>query len=350
MSLLQTSDDSLQNILFYLTERDISRLLTTGSKLLTLRVRQNATDIVYVPEFPFIYPFAAYKLPNMQSLSIVGIDEDTPRYISTSNRSPLPLEPVLSMKKLVLEFPTSAGVLAPDDAGRWLNWAFPNLTSLVVRSLAPQSAFSVDEDWPNHLPETLTSLTVELSLHRSLSTSIFESLPKGLQTIRILSEMDGDTLSLERFENLVAFELHHVSFPPTISFPNSLEDFRWHAKPMFGLYGRHTGTKFPISKMPPKIRVWVVTGLSKKAEFQFLFDAIAPPTLEALDMSWRYYPLEALQKHFHCENLKRLPRLHHPVPTSWIASLTRLESFTDHSGLECENGEYCTTLQLCQNL
>lgn len=325
MSLLQSSNDSFQNILSYLRANEIFRLMVTGSKALISRLQHNSTDIVWRAEKPFLFPLSLYDYPNLRSLSIKGSSGDAPRYISTKGRSPLPLEPVDSLATLALDFSNSPSILAPNSAGMRLNWAFPNLTSLSVRSIARDITF-IDSEWQNHLPKTLISLTVEFSKRYPLLYSNFAYLPKGLQILRILTPNGVNSIALAYLKNLVTFEMLHTrGFVASISLPASLEEFIWHSADIL-TYQRHPQVpKFPISKMPPKIRVWSV----QTHFFEFEFDSIAPPTLEELNVTWGpQYTLQDLQKHFHCERLKIIPELRaHPMPISWLATLTHLESW-----------------------
>lgn len=148
MSLVRSSDDSLAKILYFLTGEDVLRLMATGSKVLSSRILQNSTDLLFLFDRSTLFPFPAYRFPKLSSLALKTLGKGRSRHLSTVGRSLLLPKPMKSLESLEFEFAASAFLFSHKD----LHSAFPNLTSLVVRSKSPYRLVIAD-NWAKSLPK-----------------------------------------------------------------------------------------------------------------------------------------------------------------------------------------------------
>lgn len=212
---------------------------------------------------------------------------------------------MIGITSLDLEFQLSHQVFdkSLSSIGLSLSSCFPNLTSLSIRSLSDKLPAA---GWSELLPQSLLSLT----LHFELSVNVIDaqdpyylskSLPKGLQLLELGPHVciGGGTFNLRPFENLrVARLLHCASWDVLDFLPNSLEELRVKRPYCTPL---ETPARFPISKIPPKIRVLEISG----EDLIFDFDCTAPYTLEDLTLvSNNLLEPQNLENFFNAKNLR----------------------------------------------
>lgn len=283
MSLLRSSDESLEHILHYLTGADVLRLMATGSRLLTTRILQIAKDLQFFFGHSTLFPFSAYSFPRLRSLTINATSGQYSNYLSTKGRSVLPLEPVDSLLSLKLDFAASSAVLKSSQ----LNEAFPNLRSLVILSSSLKRHL-LPLNWAQSLPRKLSTLKIELTNtaphgDERFPVSSFDSLPEGLEHLSLkISLVPPGALNLKRLKNLKTVQLSTLrSYDVLYDLPDSLEEVRLRFA-HWCLTSPDTMGSFPTSKLPPKIRVWDVY----EPQLAFNFDNLVPPTLEQSLTNW----------------------------------------------------------------
>lgn len=325
--LVATSDEVLASILALLQAEDIFQLVRVGSTLLTQRVLRNTTDLVWKVRKSTFFPFFVYNFPKLKSLIIQATQGQESFHLSTKERSLLPLEPIKTLQSLELNFVSSSSALSASSA---FSSAFPYLTSLVVRS-EECNGLEIPASWSESLPDTLLSLTIDLSpsiLMRSFNSTVspsdFDTLPKGLQLLHFkASPIDNGPIKLNRFENLRIARIYGAKSPDSLDYlSESLEEFTFQMLPYIT-----PSAEFPISKLPPKIRIWDVSGV----DTPFKFDAMAPLTLEEVSMKWKHsdVTLETLTNFFPSyERLRMLRVGGMGPPPSFIAMLPSIEALS----------------------
>lgn len=306
MSLTHTSDDSLSQILYFLNGEDIYRLLIVGSKRLTARVLQNTLSFENKFVRPTLFPSYCFAFPQLRSIIVrnerIGLNRG---HVSLLGRSMLPSEPMAELLSLELDFPLSPLLFAPLPPHQGLNLSssFPKLTSLIVTS---RSINTLPDGWAESLPQTLTSLKLEVCTdknynHTPIHSSTFGLLPNGLQELHFgdLTQISAGPLNLARFPDLRVLRLLNTpSWEALDSLPDSLEELTiqtWHPIEVDYI--------FPLSRIPPKIRVWHLRGL----HLEFEYDRVAPSTIEELHLGHvANFTRDRLKQFFHPEKLRKL--------------------------------------------
>lgn len=334
MALARTSDDSLRQIISFLTGEDVVRLLTTGSKSFIARVAHNTTRLLWDFSLPSYFPSCSFEFGNLRSLIIKTGHPHV--FVSLHGRHILPLEPMVSLETLDLAFPTSHLVFAPAlwPGGLDLASSFPRLTYLSVRSA---SNCPCPDGWAKTLPTTLRSLTIgtRQDFTSYINASSFEDLPTGLQHLEFgyYCNVGPEEMNLLRFPNLRVLRIYSTrSWGALKSLPASLEELQircWDED--------LPSETFPLSKFPPKIRTLTLVG----AQLELDFDSMAPPTLEILHLELdRDLTLEELENFFHTKRLLALQEIYCLTPESlkMLPSLTELQLLgsipTTHDALE----------------
>lgn len=305
MHLERTSDDSLGRILCYLNGDDIVRLMETGSKRLIARLFQNTRGLELVHNRPTFFPSSCFVFPNLRSFTVKTREKRGIRsHLSLQGRTLLPSKPMESLESLEFNFPLSHRLFAPlhQQKGLSLSSSFPNLTTLSVTS---QSHCLLPDGWAETLPRSLLYLKLDL---RSLvmgnaadiPPSTFEYLPKGLLHLEFgdMTPIGSGALNLRFFKDLrVARMNYFCSWAVLESLPDSLEEL------FLRIYDLADGKPsiFPVSKMPPKIRVWMLHG----PHHELKFDSVVPPTLEEFNFNSRL-DIAELKKYFHPNQLRKL--------------------------------------------
>lgn len=156
----------------------------------------------------------------------------------------------------------------------------------------------------------------------ALSPSSFDSLPSSLQYLHFRAQdIDKGALNLRRLANLRSAHIFSTRGTDVLdALPDSLEEFTLHF--IRRSWDDAPVVKFPLSKLPPKIRVWCVGG----RELVPLFDRKAPSTLEVFAMNWQERDLrkKPLKNFFECENLRILSMasvLDGPTPSAASSDL-----------------------------
>lgn len=283
MSLAHTSDDSLAVILSFLMGEDVLRLIAAGSKSLNARLVRNTTNLFWGFARPTYYPSCSFSFASLRSLTIKGSGRNA--HISLHGRPLLPLEPMVSLQSLDLSFTDAHLVFSPVTSNKGLNLAssLPKLTSLAVRS---ETRSTLAHSWTETLPKGLLSLTMAINISSYdqdsfIDSSSFENLPSGLQHLNfgILCPIGVGKVNFKRFEDLRTLELlNTLSWEALDSLPDRLQNLRimyWNDDD----FGTPMAT-FPLSKLPPNIKVLVLTG----PRLEIDFDMRAPHTLEEVEL------------------------------------------------------------------
>lgn len=303
MLLAQTSDDSLAQILSFLTGQDVLRLMATGSKRFIARVSRSTTHLDRALPRPTHFPSSSFSLTNLKSLSIKG----NTRYghLSLHNRSIFPLEPMPLLESLHLDFPQAHLVFAPAHANRGmtLSSSFPNLTYLTIAS---GTDCPIPDGWAESLPKGLTHLDLNIcygsddpDLH--ISPSSFKHLPTGLQHLNCgihicIGPGDHHFLRLTDLRVLRIGSAH--SWDALMALPDSLEELSCTC------YNYDLPkTTFPISKFPPRIRTLKLIG----GPLEVNCDSMAPSTLEELILGLGHtITAENFERFFDTKNFRKL--------------------------------------------
>lgn len=308
MSLALTSDESLCRILHFTTAGDILRLILTGSKRMMARVAQNAHTFDFKSPRPTFFPFSCYQL----SLRTLIIHAPNPPlnygHLSLNGRAILPLEPIKTLETLDLDFQLSHRIFDLESSGSasQLSSSFPHLTSLSVRGV---SQHPLPDGWAESLPQSLKILKLSLETWDSeycpdLDPIMFESLPSGLQTIEFgyYMTIGEGKVNLKRFEDLRALRLSRIaSWEVLETLPDTLEELilsrQW-------VFSEEPETVFPLSKLPPKIRLLDLSGMHLRLDL----DCPVPDTLEelCLDRDIGAIEIQDLEQFFNTKNLLRI--------------------------------------------
>lgn len=305
MALVNTSDDSLARILHYLTVSDLSRLMVTGSKRFISRIVQNTVELDWHFKRPTFFPSSCFSFLKLRSLSIKATGEETTcGYLSILERMLLPLEPMPALESLSYSFQHSHLIFEQPLSRKDLSLAscFPKLTCLSISSYVTAPLAS---GWAESLPHTLISLKLDVSLSEDcpIPPSAFESLPQGLQRIELGQEtfVGPGALNFGRFTNLRVLTLLKLLGWNVLesSLPESLEELDIYVEQL--AYGAKECI-FPVSKLPPRLRVFSIIG----PDVEIVFDYAAPSTLERLYLpySGRYSEPGTMQDLLPFKNLR----------------------------------------------
>lgn len=329
MSLLHASDDALRLILFYLPGQSVAKLWMTGDRRLISRLQQNTEHLLCEFDRPTLFPVSCFNYRALKSLTVRCTNTgDGYGHIALTDFSMFPLEPMKSLEKLDLTFPLSRLFIEapPSPSSLSLASSFPRLTSLSIQSSA-SDPFS--DGWAERLPRTLLSLKMDL-YHPEIPSSSFHSLPSGLKELEIGQIGAGD-LNLGRFEQLRRVSLGVADWHYSSTLPESIEELVIQVRSSLE-HNAAPNVVFPISKLPPRLRVWNFGGPGLTLDF----DCKAPSTLEDVTLSEEHYDLspEELLKFFHTENLRALymPGLSDMPPSLWDA-LPNLEFISQYESI-----------------
>lgn len=107
----------------------------------------------------------------------------------------------------------------------------------------------------------------------------------GLQRIHLkFVKISAGPLNLRRFENLTLASLDFVGSWDVLNYlPDSLEEFQLNVNECGTDYTPEEKAPFPASKLPPKIRVWLLSYGCPR----LLFDTPVPSTIEQISMTWQ---------------------------------------------------------------
>lgn len=345
------SDDSIREILSYLTGQEVISLITTGSKGLIKRLMWNTTKLVFNFNESTYFPTVAYRFPNLESLIINSSIGSASNHLSTKGLDVLPRRPMKSLKSLNVNFATSVRFLGPRPDGNTMSTLFPNLTSLEVQSsmhLAGLGVQAVPEQGIGSVAQLLGIPIGTNVLSRCIPSSWLDHLPIGIQNLRIdvaHAQTIVEKVDLRRYKNLRTVHIKSLMYPSLPLLPDSIEELH-----LTFLWNRLALT---VSKFPPNIRVWNIYG----STIRFELDCMAPHTLEEVSFLCQdhYTELENVKQFFVLSSLKKFSMNGSSLPIDLVDQTPRIESFLVASNIDASQAiarlpDCITTLEISSNL
>ena len=202
------SADCISTIVSMLPFVDVTSLLLSGSSTLSSRIIRQVREIDVLLGTGNKLPLNAYNFPHLHSLSIKAKELEFGGYGNHINHEPylvdndVLVKPHNTLSKLVLHGYLAFTILLPSDTHGPLEELLPNLLSLNLASSAQLTARYFD-----HIPSTLTELSLSPGNSEIFALSIFNKLPRTMATLNLQHVFfEHENESLES-----------ISFPPALT-------------------------------------------------------------------------------------------------------------------------------------
>lgn len=182
MSLALIPVDIIASITSIIYGNDIIRLRLCGNNMLWSKIVLAKPALNCQIEPLQQYPFSAFSVPNLSSLSVCIPKGHVVAPIRLEHRLPLPPKPIPTLERLNLSFAQSLRVLEPELPSHRLSTLCPHLTHLSLSGSCAPIAFQHFAE----LPDTLLHLAIR-TMHFRSSPSIdylcLTKLPKNLEVL-----------------------------------------------------------------------------------------------------------------------------------------------------------------------
>lgn len=190
MSSLETlAADCLANVVQYLNGYEFMALLTTGNRLVRHKLSLTCTSLRFEAMPSSKFPFSALNLPNLLSLSVIGIKE-APTYLEFLDEQGLGLSVGSKrLEKLEIDCLNSLALVIPPNSTiprLPIRERFPSLTTLIIHGFSCESLL---EDLFGELPDFLTVLSLESARTMKIpeiSLCSLGNLPRNLSFLSIV--------------------------------------------------------------------------------------------------------------------------------------------------------------------
>lgn len=238
-SLATIAQDCIANVIHYLGDNDFVSLMETGNMLLRHKLRLTCIDLS-LESLPLTkFPFTAFNLPKLRSLSVLGIIE-APVFLDFRNEGDKThSKGCKTLEKLELGFRNAPGLfLTPGSTIPRLTIRdrFPSLTTLILSDFRCEASL---EGLFGELPENLTTLALaylDARPESEICLSSIANLPRSLTYLTItdcliLNPKQSDSFKFESVlpPNLVHLELKRLSEPDVLNYlPSSLRYLRFY--------------------------------------------------------------------------------------------------------------------------
>lgn len=311
----------------YLDREDFIFLMMTGDRSLRCTLTEKAKFFQIEPLHGTKFPFAALKLPQRRTLSILGTDK-LPVYLDFRNGGELALaQGNKTIEEIELRFRNSLALfLSPQELSPKppsVSVRFPSLTTLSLHNIV--SINSIDRLF-GEFPESLTKLSLHFATNAperdTLYLSSVANLPRNLKTLElvgcVINEAPPKARLLELRSILPPKLVHlHLDFLSSLDIirylPSSLETLTFEAE-------HGTSTRWKTSSLPLGL-------VSLKAPPNVLFDARLPSKMEIFE----FYPEASLPMRYLKylpESLKIVPNLVGVDATTIIKNFPNIERVT----------------------
>lgn len=262
--------DLLAPILRYLSGNEVLHLMAIGNTRFTETVCHTDVNIVFaLAQFSF-FPFSAFKLHKLRSLSVTTTYNDHLIDLNAHSFPKNALELQKELEKLSLKFrsaPTTFNCMVGNEP-----LLFSNLKELEISGVSNTESFASFVS--SFCPKTLTTLKYRLGAPLSMSStpfSCFSGLPSTLTRLEL-------NIGSIIFDRSPEFEEKEKIFPKSLSILDigmltSVEPLNYLPKGLTSLdavitsANSFTGEKMKISKLPPAITsVYLRTGQNQMIE------------------------------------------------------------------------------------
>jgi hypothetical protein len=281
MNLPALASDCINIILSSLDGLNVFHLILCGNRVLSAKIIHSCTSLKFFCKSFALFPFSAFNLPRLQSLSVNLQETYYSIPLRMNHRPPLPSAPVPSLTSLHLEFAQCFSALVLVEDRPLLEILFPNLTTLRLE----RSVKIASREFLLAIPKTILHLTLKSQRNSVYQSQYefdyhdFDLLPPSLETLHLnyvnirpndtTHDYNGlkfpetlKTLCLrELYSHLVLFHLPphatHIEMDfkdqkisgsfPTSLIPKSLTTFN-----ISGFYGGHFHI-IPDGSYPPNL-------------------------------------------------------------------------------------------------